>query len=43
MVPPFHYFAFPVMVVNGTWLLGLTCGNCRNPAPWYMTILKPCM
>ncbi len=21
---------------------GLICGNCRNPAPWYMTILKPC-
>jgi len=27
---------------TGTWLLGLICGNCRNPAPWYMTILKPC-
>jgi hypothetical protein len=27
---------------NGTWLLGLICGNCRNPAPWYMTVLKPC-
>jgi len=22
IVPPFHYFAFPVMVVNATWLLG---------------------
>jgi hypothetical protein len=27
---------------NGTWLVGLVCGNCRNPAPWYMSILKPC-
>lgn len=27
---------------SGTWLVGLVCGNCRNPAPWYMTILKPC-
>jgi hypothetical protein len=27
---------------TGTWVVGLLCGNCRNPAPWYMTILKPC-
>jgi hypothetical protein len=27
---------------NGTWLVGVLCGNCRNPAPHYMTILKPC-
>lgn len=27
---------------TGTWLVGLLCGNCRNPAPWYMTVLKPC-
>jgi hypothetical protein len=27
---------------TGTWMVGLICGNCRNPAPWYMTILKPC-
>jgi hypothetical protein len=27
---------------TGTWLVGLICGNCRNPAPLYMTILKPC-
>ena len=24
---------------TGTWLVGLICGNCRNPAPWYLTIL----
>jgi hypothetical protein len=33
---------FPGIDDSGTWLVGLTCGNCRNPAPWYMTILKPC-
>lgn len=27
---------------DGTWLVGLVCGNCKNPAPWYLTILKPC-
>ena len=27
---------------SGTWMVGLICGNCRNPAPWYMTILEPC-
>ncbi|HEY7372899.1 MAG TPA: hypothetical protein VIF57_12105, partial [Polyangia bacterium] len=34
--------AFSGIDDDGTWLLGLICGNCRNPAPWYMTILKPC-
>lgn len=34
--------AFPGVDDNGTWMVGLICGNCRNPAPWYMTILKPC-
>jgi len=34
--------AFPGIDDNGTWLVGLICGNCRNPAPWYMTILKTC-
>jgi hypothetical protein len=34
--------AFPGVDDSGTWLVGLLCGNCRNPAPWYMTILKPC-
>lgn len=34
--------AFPGIGEDGTWLVGLICGNCRNPAPWYMTILKPC-
>jgi hypothetical protein len=34
--------SFPGVDASGTWLVGLVCGNCRNPAPWYMTILKPC-
>jgi hypothetical protein len=34
--------SFPGIDDNGTWLVGLFCGNCRNPAPWYLTILKPC-
>jgi len=27
---------------DGTWLVALICGVCHNPAPWYLTILKPC-
>jgi hypothetical protein len=34
--------SFPGIDDTGTWMVGLICGNCRNPAPWYMTILKPC-
>ena len=27
---------------TGTWLVALLCQtNCRNPAPWYLTILTP--
>jgi len=32
---------FPGIDATGTWLVGLTCGNCKNPAPWYLTILVP--
>ena len=34
--------SFPGVSDDGTWMVGLICGNCRNPAPWYMAILKPC-
>lgn len=27
---------------TGTWLVALQCGACRNPAPWYLSVLKPC-
>lgn len=33
---------FPGVSASGTWVLGLVCGACRNPAPWYLTVLKPC-
>jgi hypothetical protein len=26
---------------SGTWLVALICTTCRNPAPWYLTILEP--
>jgi hypothetical protein len=34
--------AFPGIDSNGTWLVGLQCGLCHNPAPWYITVLKTC-
>jgi hypothetical protein len=26
----------------GTWIFALQCGNCKNPAPWFLSTLKPC-
>jgi hypothetical protein len=26
---------------DGIWLVGLICGNCDNPAPWYLSVLEP--
>ncbi|MBN2577117.1 MAG: hypothetical protein JXP73_21320 [Deltaproteobacteria bacterium] len=34
--------AFAGINESGTWLVALTCGVCRNPAPWYLSILKVC-
>jgi len=34
--------AFPGIDDTHTWIVALNCGDCANPAPWYMTILKPC-
>jgi hypothetical protein len=34
--------SFPGIDDKGTWLVALQCGACRNPAPWYLTVLKPC-
>jgi len=34
--------SFPGIDSTGTWLVALRCGLCRNPAPWYLSILKPC-
>jgi hypothetical protein len=33
--------SFPGVDSNGTWLVGLICTPCRNPAPYYLTILEP--
>jgi hypothetical protein len=27
---------------TGTWVVALQCASCHNPAPWYLTMLKPC-
>jgi hypothetical protein len=27
---------------TGTWVVALQCGGCRNPAPWYLSVLKVC-
>jgi hypothetical protein len=34
--------SFPGIDDTGTWLVALQCGACRNPSPWYISILKPC-
>jgi hypothetical protein len=36
--------SFPGVSNDGTWLVALFCSPniCRNPAPWYIAILKPC-
>jgi len=34
--------SFPGIDDTGTWLVALQCGVCRNPSPWYISILKPC-
>ncbi len=33
--------SFPGVDSTGTWLVALICTNCRNPAPYYLTILEP--
>jgi hypothetical protein len=32
---------FTGVTSDGTWLVGLICGTCQNPAPWYLTVLTP--
>jgi hypothetical protein len=35
--------AFAGIDGTGTWILALSCTiYCANPAPWYLTVLKPC-
>ena len=33
---------FPGIDNTGTWLVALQCAGCRNPAPWYLSILTNC-
>ena len=33
---------FPGIDGNGTWVVGLFCTSCQNPAPWYLSILEAC-
>jgi hypothetical protein len=33
--------SFSGITSDGTWLVGLICGACQNPAPWYLSVLKP--
>ena len=33
--------SFPGVDATGTWLVALICTNCRNPAPYYLSILEP--
>ena len=33
--------SFPGVDSDGTWLVALICSGCRNPAPYYLTILEP--
>jgi hypothetical protein len=34
--------SFPGIDDTGTWVVALQCGVCRNPSPWYLSILMPC-
>jgi hypothetical protein len=34
--------SFTGIDASGTWIVALVCGNCMNPAPWYISILTPC-
>jgi hypothetical protein len=27
---------------TGTWIVALQCGDCSNPAPWFLTVLTAC-
>jgi len=36
-----HGNSFKGIDSTGTWLVALICTNCRNPAPYYLTILEP--
>jgi hypothetical protein len=33
---------FPGIDDQKTWIVALECESCQNPAPWYLSVLKPC-
>ncbi len=33
---------FSGITADGIWIIALFCGECRNPAPRFMTLLTPC-
>jgi hypothetical protein len=34
--------SFSGITSEGTWVVALQCGACRNPAPWYLSVLRQC-
>jgi hypothetical protein len=34
--------SFPGIDATANWIIALNCGECANPAPWYLTVVKPC-
>lgn len=34
---------FPGIDADSTWVVALICGSCTNPAPWYLSLLEPCV
>lgn len=32
---------FPGVDDTGIWLFSLNCASCRNPAPWFLSVLRP--
>ena len=34
--------AFAGIDATHTWVIALECTDCLNPAPWYLSVLKPC-
>ena len=34
--------AFAGVDDTGTWVVSLICGRCSHPAPWFLSVLRPC-
>jgi hypothetical protein len=33
--------SFTGITHQGTWIVALVCGDCTNPAPWFLSVLQP--